>query len=284
MLLSLKKLLKWNTTKTSETKNYQKSLLLAGFIGLLEDVLFWRKLWLSLFFMFVLNILFFVSVHRQISLFKFVLCFCITILIIDAFESWLKYKHRTTCLKRLANYESKQLTMAAGKFNQWLKNKWNDLLYLRETNHTKAFILVNISLVIVFLTAKYINGYVLTYLMLMLICIFYKAILPLLKAVKNIKQDFESDNELEGLIPEVSEGDIKILSMEPEPASTPDERQIYDYWKPEEVPLAECSDSSDNSSSLVTNLSMEKMHNLEKDVESSDNSDDEYIPLGKFYE
>lgn len=78
------------------------------------------------------------SVHRQISLFKFVLCFCITILIIDAFESWLKYKHRTTCLKRLANYESKQLTMAAGKFNQWLKNKWNDLLYLRETNHTKV--------------------------------------------------------------------------------------------------------------------------------------------------
>lgn len=50
------------------------------------------------------------------------------------------------------------------------------------------------------------------------------------------------------------------------------------------MPLAECSDSSDNSSSLVTNLSMEKMHNLEKDVESSDNSDDEYIPLGKFYE
>lgn len=37
----------------------------------------------------------------------------------------------------------------------------------------------------------------------------------------------ESDNELEGLIPEVSESDIKILSIEPEPASTPDERQIY---------------------------------------------------------
>lgn len=78
------------------------------------------------------------SVHRQISLFKFVLCSCIAILIIDAFESWLKYKHRTTCLKRLANYESKQLTTAAVKFNQWFWNKWNDLLYLRETNHTKV--------------------------------------------------------------------------------------------------------------------------------------------------
>lgn len=60
---------------------------------------------------------------------------------------------------------------------------------------------------------------------------------------------------------------------------------IYvDYWKPDDVPLAECSDSSDNSSSLVTNFSMEKMQSLGKDVDSSDTSEDEYIPLGKFYE
>lgn len=57
---------------------------------------------------------------------------------------------------------------------------------------------------------------------------------------------------------------------------------IVDYWKPNDVPLAEYSDSSDNSSSLVTNFSIEKMNTLEKDVDSTDTSEDEYIPLGKY--
>lgn len=58
MLAKLKKALKWNATKSSETRNTQTSLLLAAFIGLLEDVLFWRKMWMSLSFMFILNIIF----------------------------------------------------------------------------------------------------------------------------------------------------------------------------------------------------------------------------------
>lgn len=48
------------------------------------------------------------------------------------------------------------------------------------------------------------------------------------------------------------------------------------------MPLEEASDSSDNSSSLTTNLSMEKMHTLNRDVETSDSSEDEYIPLGLY--
>lgn len=40
------------------------------------------------------------------------------------------------------------------------------------------------------------------------------------------------------------------------------------------------SDSSDHSSSLVTNMSLEKMQAFEKEVEITDSSEDEYIPLG----
>lgn len=57
---------------------------------------------------------------------------------------------------------------------------------------------------------------------------------------------------------------------------------LSDYWKPDDIPLEEASDSSDNSSSLVTNMSIEKMQSLDKNVETSDSSEDEYIPLGLY--
>ncbi|XP_047021340.1 uncharacterized protein LOC124631166 isoform X1 [Helicoverpa zea] len=279
MLATLKKALKWNSTKSpSENKDTQKSLLFAAFIGLLEDVLFWRKMWMSLSFMFILNIIFFVSVHQQVNLLEFFLGSCTAAVAIDAFESWLKHKHRTSCLKRLGGHGN-QLYSVGMQIKLWFRNRWNDFLYLRETNHTKAFLLINMNLILVFLTGKYISGYVLTYLLLMFICVFYKLILPLLKVCKNMKQDLESDCELEGFIPDISQVDINLLSIEPDPVPNMDEKQIYDYWKPEDVPLAECSDSSENSSSLVTNFSIEKLQTLEKDVDSSDTSEDEYIPL-----
>lgn len=79
-----------------------------------------------------------VSVHRQVNLLEFVLGSCIAVVITDAFESWLKHKHRTTCLKRLASHEGYQLYCTAIQLKQWIQNRWNDLLYLRETNHTKV--------------------------------------------------------------------------------------------------------------------------------------------------
>lgn len=58
-------------------------------------------------------------------------------------------------------------------------------------------------------------------------------------------------------------------------------KHFTDYWKPDDVPIDETSDSSETSS-LVTNFSMEKVKSLQKDdVETSDSSGDEYIPLGQ---
>lgn len=59
-----------------------------------------------------------------------------------------------------------------------------------------------------------------------------------------------------------------------------------DYWKLEDVPPEESSDSSDNTS-IAKNLSKDVLKSLEKDVDiTSDSSDDEYIPSGimMFYE
>lgn len=56
---------------------------------------------------------------------------------------------------------------------------------------------------------------------------------------------------------------------------------VIDYWKPEDLPIEEASDSSETSSSLVTNLSMEKMQTFEKEIETSDSSEDEYMPQVK---
>lgn len=55
---------------------------------------------------------------------------------------------------------------------------------------------------------------------------------------------------------------------------------IIDYWKPEELPIGgDVSDSSENSNSMITNLSMER---VERDADTSDSSDDDYMPLCKY--
>lgn len=85
-----------------------------------------------------LNLLFRICVQRQISLLQFVICFSITILILDAFEAWLKHKHRTTFLKRISNIESIRLNSTVAKFKQWINRRWVDFVFIRETNHTKV--------------------------------------------------------------------------------------------------------------------------------------------------
>lgn len=64
--------------------------------------------------------------------------FNILFLLIDAFETWLKYKHRTTCLKRLADHEGSQLKITVAQLKTFIVKKWMEYMYLRDTNHTKV--------------------------------------------------------------------------------------------------------------------------------------------------
>ncbi|KAI5633088.1 hypothetical protein NE865_14216 [Phthorimaea operculella] len=235
---------------------------------------------LSLSCVFILNVIFFICIHWEINFLELIFCIWATILSVDAFETWLKYKHRTACLKRLSDADSPELNKIAVNLNNWIRRKWIEFSYLRESNHTKAFLLVNIFFTTVFLIGKYMSVYTLLYVICMIICFSHKVAPQVLKFMKKIQQHAESDGELEGLIPDMSEVDVKILSIEPDPPVF-DERQSLDYWKPVDMPLEDGSDSSEHSSSLVTNISMEKMKNLDKDVgmETSDSSEDEYIPL-----
>ncbi|KAL0842057.1 hypothetical protein ABMA28_014254 [Loxostege sticticalis] len=275
----LKKRLKWSSSKTVDSKKTQSSHILAVITGILEDILFWKKIWLSLSFILFLNVIFFVFIRKEVSLINLVVFFNILFLLIDAFETWLKYKHRTTCLKRLADHEGSQLKITVAQLKTFIVKKWMEYMYLRDTNHTKAFLLMNILLGVFFLTGQYLSGYITMYLLCLSIALLYKVAPPVIKVVKKIQQNAESDVDFEGLIPEVSEVDLNLLTIEPEPNPTYDERQSLDYWKPDDIPLEEASDSSDNSSSLVTNMSIEKMQSLDKNVETSDSSEDEYIPL-----
>ncbi|KAJ2952768.1 hypothetical protein O0L34_g7128 [Tuta absoluta] len=279
MLASLKRAFKWGSAKSSESKKH-KSLLLTGFIALLEDVLLWRKMSLSLSCIFLLNVIFFICIHWEINFLELIFCIWATILSVDAFETWLKYKHRTACLKRLSDAESPELNKIAFKLNNWIRRKCMEFSYLRESNHTKAFLLVNIFFTTVFLVGKYMSGYALLYVLCMFVCFSHQIAPSVWELMKKIQQHAESDGELEGLIPEMSEIDVKFLSIEPEPPVM-DERQSLDYWKPEDLPLEDGSDSSEHSTSLVTNISMEKLKSLDKDVDmdTSDSSEDEYIPL-----
>ncbi|CAH2073996.1 unnamed protein product, partial [Iphiclides podalirius] len=239
-------------------------------------------MWLSLIFILVLNIFFFMCVHQEINLLQFIFKLSIVILGFDAFETWLKYKHRTTCLKKLANHDLTNFKLTTLQLKNWLKRRWLDYILLRERNHTKAFLLVQIMLGLIFFICKHTTGYSIMYMLVMILCISYKLLPPVVRFMKRIQQNAESDLELEGLVPDDTDANMDLLSIDQEQNQVIDEKQSLDYWKPEDVPIEEVSDSSDNSSSLVTNLSIEKMHTFEKEIETSDSSEDEYIPRVKY--
>ncbi|XP_068629336.1 uncharacterized protein [Battus philenor] len=278
MFATIKRKLKWNTIKSTENNKNQNSFLFAAFIGLLEDVLFWKKMWLSLMFIVFINLFFFLCVHQQVNFLQLFSKFLIVILSIDAIETWLKYKHRTTFLKNIANHDITNFKSTTETFNSWINKRWFEYVYLRERNHTKAFLLLQFFFGLTFFIGKNTSGYTMTYIMAMFICISYKITPPFLRFMRKIKQNAESDLELEGLIPEESDANMDLLSIEQEQNQVIDEKQSLDFWKPEDLPIEEVSDSSENSNSLVTNLSIDKMQTFEKEIETSDSSEDEYIP------
>ncbi|XP_072943752.1 uncharacterized protein [Epargyreus clarus] len=284
MFASIKNMFKRNSPKSPENKKNQSSLLLAAFISLLEDILFWRKLWLTLLFICLFHVIFIICVYQEVNLLQFICLSCAMVISIDAFEAWLKHKHRTNCLRRLSRQEVDKISSASAEFNNWMAKKCNNLIYLRDINHTKAFLLIQIFLGLMFFTGKYTSGYTIIYFLFMFICFLHKIIPPITKVLRKIQQTAESDAELEGLIPDISDANMDLLSIEPEIKPVIDEKQSLDYWKPMDVSLEEASDSSDNSSSLVTNLSADKMHSLDRDVETSDSSEDEYIPRDQQHE
>ncbi|CAG9585487.1 unnamed protein product [Danaus chrysippus] len=277
MLASFKSIFKWNIIKSNESNNESPSLILLICVHFFEDVLFWKKIWLSLLCFFLFNILFFSCVYRQLNLLQFIFGFAIFTISLDAFETWLKFKHRTTCLKRLASHEDDKLVPLISKIIKLVQSKFAEFIYLRDKNHTKAFVILQLILSIVFIIGRYSSGYTIIYLLSTLVFFARKILPPIVRVYKKIQHCAESDFELEGLVPEESDANLDLLSIEPDRKLLMDEKQSLDYWKPEDLPIEEGSDS-DNSSSVITNLSIEKMQTLVKDVENTDSSEDEYIP------
>ncbi|CAH2086502.1 unnamed protein product [Euphydryas editha] len=278
MIATIKSFFKWKPTKSIESKNKNSSLLLVFFINILEDVLFWKKIWLTLLFILFFNILFISCAYRQLNVLQFIFGFSVIIISIDAVEAWLRYKHRTSCLKRLVYHENQHIKLVTYKIQTWVERTWTGFIYLRDRNHTKAFLLLQIILTIMMLIGRYTSGYTLIYSICTVIFFMHKLLPHLVNILKIVKQDAESDFELEGLIPDENDVNLALLSIEQDQKHIKDEKQSLDYWKPEDLPFEEASDSSDNSSSLATNLSIEKMQILSNEVEATDSSEDEYIP------
>ncbi|XP_047509832.1 uncharacterized protein LOC125052845 isoform X1 [Pieris napi] len=280
MLSTFKKVFKFNSSKSSETSLCTKSLLFVIIANVLEDVLFWKKTWLSLLFIFYFHLFFLVCFFRQFDLFHMVCGLSIFIFIIDALESWLRYKHRTTCLKRLAQQsDNNKLSSILIQTYSWMQNQMIYLLDLRGNNPTKTFLILEIVFGTIFVTGTYISGYTLMYIFFMVLMTINKTLPPLSTLMKKIRQPAESEFELEGLLPDATAANLDLLSIEAEIKPIYDDKQSLDCWKPEDLPTDDVSDSSDNSSSLVTNLSMEKLQTL-GNGEESDSSEDEYIPQG----
>ncbi|XP_045785179.1 uncharacterized protein LOC123880866 isoform X2 [Maniola jurtina] len=279
MFSSIKSYFIWKSPKSIEIKQNTSSLLLMISLSILEDVFLWKKMWLSLLFFVCFNIIFMMCWYRQLNLLQLVIGFSIIIVCIDVFETWLKYKHRNTCLKRLASHDNEKIKAATSKINNWIWRQWIGFAYLRNNNHTKAFLLLQIIMSLIFFIGRYTSGYTLLYMSFTILFFSHKLIPPLIKGYKRVQQNAESEFELEGLIPDASDENLDLLTIEPDQQPLSDDRQSLDYWKPEEMALEDVSDSSsDNSSSLARNLSMEKMQTLTKDVEVTDSSEDEYIP------
>ncbi|XP_045519669.1 uncharacterized protein LOC123711226 isoform X2 [Pieris brassicae] len=259
MLSLFKKVFKFNSSKSTETSLCTKSLLFVIIANVLEDVLFWKKTWLSLLFIFYFHLIFLVCFYRQFDLFRMVCGLSIFIIIIDALESWLRYKHRTTCLKRLAQQnDNNKLSSILIQTYSWMQNQMFYLLDLRGNNPTKTFLILEIVFGTIFMTGRYISGYTLMYIFFMLLMTLNKTLPPLSILIKKIRQPAESEFELEGLLPDATAANLDLLSIEAEIKPLYDDKQSLDCWKPEDLPT---DDTLGNG-------------------EESDSSEDEYIPQG----
>lgn len=103
-----------------------------------------------------LNIFYSICLHREFNIYKFLIAIFMVIISIDGFETWLKYKHRETFLRRISACNesidsSMQLYQYMLRVKIWINKKWSEFLFLRETNHTKVsnFFTVLLSLLII---------------------------------------------------------------------------------------------------------------------------------------
>lgn len=76
--------------------------------------------------------------YRQLNVLQFIFGFSAIIISIDAVEAWLRYKHRTSCLKRLVYHENENIKIVAYKIQTWFERMWTGFIYLRDKNHTKV--------------------------------------------------------------------------------------------------------------------------------------------------
>lgn len=79
-------------------------------------------------------------VYQELNLLQFVFGFYIIIIIADAFEMWLKFKHRTSCLKRLISHDNNKIKTVVCKLQTWVAKLQMNFIYLRDRNHTKVSI------------------------------------------------------------------------------------------------------------------------------------------------
>ncbi|XP_050664470.1 uncharacterized protein LOC126965065 isoform X2 [Leptidea sinapis] len=280
-----KKIFMWKKrSEQNETNKDEKSLFLEIFYGIIEDVFYWRNSWFSLLFILNLHLIFFVVFYRQHNLLQILCGIFIFILCVDALEIWLKYKHRTTCLKRLAQRSGSTSFIDANEIYIWTKTQISHYIELREANPTKAFLIMKIVFSILFLFGKYMSGYVLFYILFISIVFLNKYLPPIKSLILKIHHTSDCDTEFEGLVPDASQANLDLLTLETDFRVLSDEKQSLDDWNPHDLPMEDVSDSSDNSSSLVTNISMEKLNRLDKDVDVSDSSDEDYIPKDQHIE
>ncbi|XP_052737462.1 uncharacterized protein LOC112052466 isoform X4 [Bicyclus anynana] len=224
MFGSIRSIFKWKSPTSTEIKNSSSFLFIIS-LCLLEDVLLWKKMWMSLLFFVCFNIVFMVCLYRQLNLIQFAIGFSIVIICFDALESWLKYKHRTTCLKRLASHDNQKIKTALTEINNWINRQCKGFIFLRNNNHTKAFLLLQIMLSLIFFIGRYTSGYTILYLLFTVIFFLHKLIPPIIKVYKKVQQNAESDFELEGLIPDESDVNLDLLTIEPDQKSSVDDRQ-----------------------------------------------------------
>lgn len=277
MFKNIKTFFKFKWSSGRNTINKETKTILKCLIKLLENILLWENMWLSLGFLLYMNIIFAICFYKDVNLFQFSIAISIVLTSLDAFETWLKYKHRNSFLRSiLPEEDSIKLYQAAVRVKIWIKKRWNQFIQLREMNHTKAFLLTNIFLGFIYVIGKSINGYTIMY-MLCMSATLAQPVLPYIKrTIKKVQQHAESDSEIESLIPVVSEQEMKDLTFEVDGAL--EKQKSIDILGLDELQPGETSDSSDNNS-ITTNMTKETMSLLDNDVnDSSETSDDEYIP------
>lgn len=237
------RIFKWQKFKPPKTMEERLSWMVQPYLGTLEDIVLWRNSTLSLCIMGAVNILFFLVSYLHVRILGLAFTMAAIAVILEGIAGWLSRKEISPRRMVVPQSRGEKLSTFLVEARQWLSTKGEWLLLLREENPAKFFMVASTLLGCMVCLGRMVSGATLLYFLAMAILVLPKLIPHLIKMTESLRRHTDSDEELEGFIPEMTTQAMCELSKIDQPTSLD---TVGDSWLPKET-IPEVEESSESS-------------------------------------